>query len=52
LHSFLTVVEAQCNSGRRGAVPVAKFLMDQTKTAGIGNYLLSEVWNPLAEGTV
>ena len=27
---------------RSAAVPVARFLMDQSKTAGIGNYVLSE----------
>jgi hypothetical protein len=43
---FLSVVQAQCGSGRGGAVPVAKFLMDQKKTSGIGNYLLSEVSRP------
>ena len=40
---FLRVVGAQCASKRRRAVPLCKFLMDQSKTAGIGNYLLSEL---------
>ena len=39
---FLAVVERQCANKRGAAVPVAKFLMDQSKTAGIGNYILSE----------
>lgn len=46
LADFLGVVRRQCDPARRGGagghVPVAKFLMDQSKTAGIGNYLLSE----------
>ncbi|EOD35591.1 putative formamidopyrimidine-DNA glycosylase [Emiliania huxleyi CCMP1516] len=40
---FMEIVRRQCSSRRRAAVPVAKFLMDQSKTAGIGNYVLSEV---------
>lgn len=35
-------VAAQCGTKRRAQVAVAKWLMDQTKTAGIGNYILSE----------
>ena len=43
---FMEIVRRQCSSRRRAAVPVAKFLMDQSKTAGIGNYVLSEVALP------
>lgn len=43
LGEFLSIVSAQCSSGRRAALPTAKFLMDQSKTSGIGNYLLSEI---------
>ena len=42
----MEIVRRQCSSRRRAAVPVAKFLMDQSKTAGIGNYVLSEVALP------
>ena len=41
--NFLAIARRQCEGGRRrAAVPLAKFLMDQTKTSGIGNYVLSE----------
>lgn len=43
LCDFLSIVHSQCSNRRRAAVPVAKFLMDQKKTSGIGNYLLSEI---------
>ena len=39
---FLEVVTKQCSNVRSAKVPVARFLMDQGKTAGIGNYILSE----------
>ena len=42
LEDFAQVVRRQCANRRGAGVPVAKFLMDQGKTAGIGNYLLSE----------
>lgn len=42
LADFRAVVAAQCGTPRRAQVAVAKFLMDQSKTAGIGNYVLSE----------
>ena len=42
LDDFMEVVDAQCSTKRRAQVAVAKFLMDQSKLAGIGNYLLSE----------
>ena len=40
--AFNEVVARQCARKRSAAVPVAKFLMDQSKTCGIGNYILSE----------
>ena len=43
LESFMEIVGRQCASPRRASVRVAKFLMDQTKTSGVGNYVLSEV---------
>ena len=39
---FLEVVQRQCKGKRSRAVAVAKFLMDQKKTSGVGNYILSE----------
>jgi formamidopyrimidine-DNA glycosylase len=42
LERFLEIVARQCRTKRGGAVPLAKFLMDQKKTSGIGNYILSE----------
>lgn len=42
LDAFQAIVQRQCASKRSAAVPVAKFLMDQGKTSGIGNYILSE----------
>uniref|UniRef100_A0A7S3B397 Formamidopyrimidine-DNA glycosylase H2TH DNA-binding domain-containing protein n=1 Tax=Haptolina ericina TaxID=156174 RepID=A0A7S3B397_9EUKA len=39
---FKQIVRKQCSTSRRMNVPVAKFLMDQSKTSGIGNYILSE----------
>ena len=39
---FLEIASKQCSNGRSAKVPVARFLMDQGKTAGIGNYILSE----------
>lgn len=39
---FLAIAERQCANQRGAAVPLAKFLIDQKKTAGVGNYLLSE----------
>ena len=41
--AFMEIVSQQCGNKRRASVPVAKFLMDQSKTSGIGNYVLSEV---------
>ena len=41
--SFMEIVARQCASPRRASVRVAKFLMDQSKTSGVGNYVLSEV---------
>ncbi len=43
LQTWLPIVEKQCKNKRSRSVPVARFLMDQSKTSGIGNYLLSEV---------
>eukprot|EP00966_Prymnesium_polylepis_P143153 3304163-Prymnesium_polylepis.1 len=43
LGRFLEIARGQCSTARRANVPLAKFLMDQGKTAGIGNYILSEV---------
>ena len=42
LEEFLAVVHKQTARPRGARVAVAKFLMDQSKTAGIGNYILSE----------
>ena len=42
LEDFQAIVQRQCANQRSAAVPVAKFLMDQGKTSGIGNYILSE----------
>ena len=42
LEKFMAVVAKQCKAKRSANVAVAKFLMDQGKTAGIGNYILSE----------
>ena len=42
LDAFREIIQRQCKGKRGAAVPVAKFLMDQSKTAGIGNYILSE----------
>ena len=42
LEAFLAIAAKQCRTKRGAAVPLAKFLMDQSKTAGIGNYILSE----------
>ena len=36
------MVRRQCASARGRRVPVARVLMDQSKTSGIGNYVLSE----------
>ena len=42
LDQFREIVRKQTANRRSASVPVARFLMDQGKTAGIGNYLLSE----------
>ena len=42
IDDFLTIAQRQCATKRSAAVPLAKFLMDQGKTSGIGNYILSE----------
>lgn len=42
LDAFLAVV-ARARARGAGRRPLAKFLMDQRRTAGIGNYILSEV---------
>lgn len=39
---FDQLARRQCSKKRSAAVPLAKFLMDQSKTSGIGNYILSE----------
>lgn len=36
---FLQIAHNQCSSARRASVPLVKFLMDQSKTSGIGNDL-------------
>ena len=42
LDAFRALVARQCRSARGRAVPVAKLLMDQGKSAGVGNYILCE----------
>eukprot|EP00316_Scyphosphaera_apsteinii_P024183 CAMPEP_0119326910 /NCGR_PEP_ID=MMETSP1333-20130426/69575_1 /TAXON_ID=418940 /ORGANISM="Scyphosphaera apsteinii, Strain RCC1455" /LENGTH=318 /DNA_ID=CAMNT_0007335349 /DNA_START=390 /DNA_END=1346 /DNA_ORIENTATION=- len=42
LERFMQVVRSQCKNKRSANVAVAKFLMNQGKTSGIGNYILSE----------
>jgi formamidopyrimidine-DNA glycosylase len=42
LDEFMKIVDRQRSKKAGRAVPVAKFLMDQSKVASIGNYLLSE----------
>lgn len=42
LERFQAIVRKQTANRRSASVPVARFLMDQGKTAGIGNYILSE----------
>mmetsp|Transcript_24755 Transcript_24755/g.50214 ORF Transcript_24755/g.50214 Transcript_24755/m.50214 type:complete len:154 (+) Transcript_24755:277-738(+) len=39
----MEIVRRQCASPRRARVRVAKFMMDQGKTSGVGNYVLSEL---------
>ena len=42
LDAFRALIARQCQSARGRAVPVAKLLMDQSKSAGVGNYILCE----------
>ena len=42
LDAFRELAGRQCASKRSRAVPLARWLMDQGKTSGIGNYILSE----------
>ena len=42
LDAFLEIARRQRKTARQRAVPLCRFLMNQARTAGIGNYVLSE----------